>query len=146
MSFDIDYFKRVNDEWGHEAGDRVLVRLGAVLRAQTRSADVIARLGGEEFVVLLPGADVVHAESYAERVRAGFAADLRLPRVTVSAGVTAAVAPASVQELLQVADSALYAAKHARDRTVVADQAPSTLKRSRSSSIHVTSSFSTGRS
>ena len=126
VSFDIDYFKRVNDEWGHEVGDRVLVRLGAVLRAQTRGGDVVARLGGEEFVALLPGADVAQAEAI-RRARAGRlrGADPGPPRVTVSAGVTAAVGPASVEELMQVADSALYAAKRGgRDRTVVHDQAP----------------------
>ena len=56
-TFDIDYFKRVNDEWGHEAGDRVLEHLGEVLRAETRGADIVARLGGEEFVAFLPRAD-----------------------------------------------------------------------------------------
>ena len=124
VSLDIDYFKRVNDEWGHEVGDRVLVRLGAVLRAHTRGGDVVGRLGGEEFVTLLPGTDVAQAKAIAERVRAGFAADPGPPRVTVSAGVTAAIGPASIEELMQVADSALYAAKRGgRDRTVVNDQA-----------------------
>jgi diguanylate cyclase (GGDEF)-like protein len=125
VSFDIDYFKRVNDEWGHDAGDRVLTHLGAVLRANTRGGDVVARLGGEEFVALLPDADERRARRYAERVRDDFSAgdDLGVSRVTVSAGVTAAVAPTSVDELLQVADSALYAAKRAgRDRTVVNDR------------------------
>ena len=69
VSFDIDYFKRVNDEWGHEVGDRVLVRLGAVLRAQTRGADVVGRMGGEEFVILLPGTDVAQAEAWAATAR-----------------------------------------------------------------------------
>ena len=68
-TFDIDYFKRVNDEWGHEVGDRVLVRLGAVLRAQTRGADVVGRMGGEEFVILLPGTDVAQAEAWAATAR-----------------------------------------------------------------------------
>lgn len=125
VSFDIDYFKRVNDEWGHDVGDRVLARLGAVLRAQTRGVDVLGRMGGEEFVALLPGVEVAQARAYAERVRVAFAADPGPPRVTVSAGVTAAFSPASVEDLLQVADSALYAAKRGgRDRTVVNDQAP----------------------
>jgi predicted signal transduction protein with EAL and GGDEF domain len=56
-SFDIDYFKRVNDEWGHDAGDRVLERLGAVFRTESRTVDIVGRLGGEEFVALLPGSD-----------------------------------------------------------------------------------------
>jgi diguanylate cyclase (GGDEF)-like protein len=121
-TFDIDYFKRVNDEWGHEVGDHVLERLGAVLRDESRGADVVARLGGEEFATLLPGADAAEAIGYAERVRDAFAADagLDLPRATVSAGVSAALAPSGIDELLQPADSALYAAKRAgRDRALV---------------------------
>jgi diguanylate cyclase (GGDEF)-like protein len=120
-TFDIDWFKRVNDEWGHEKGDRVLEALGEVLTAETRAVDVVARIGGEEFVTLLPDCDLAQVERYAERVRACFAAaePAGLPDVTVSAGVTAALAPESVEALLAVADSALYAAKRGgRDRTV----------------------------
>jgi len=122
-TFDIDYFKRVNDEWGHETGDHVLQRLGDVLRTESRSADVVARMGGEEFVTLLPGAQAGEAMAYAERVRAAFADDSEgeLPVVTISAGVSAALAPVKVEELLHSADSALYAAKRAgRDRALVA--------------------------
>lgn len=126
VSFDIDYFKRVNDEWGHETGDRVLMHLGGVLRATARAGDVVARLGGEEFVALLPGADLDSARTYAERVRSGFAAADELCRghLTVSAGVTAAVAPETVESLLHAADTALYAAKRAgRDRAVAGGRA-----------------------
>ena len=125
-TFDIDYFKRVNDEWGHETGDRVLECLGTVLSAETRAPDVVARLGGEEFVALLARADHRQTRAYAERVRRAFAtaADLDLPPVTVSAGVTAALAPGSVEELVRAADSALYAAKRGgRNRTVVHETA-----------------------
>jgi diguanylate cyclase (GGDEF)-like protein len=125
-SFDIDYFKRVNDEWGHETGDRVLAALGAVFRRESRGVDVVARLGGEEFVALLPATEADQVWTYAERVRSGFSAARRhgVPHVTVSAGVTASTSPESVEELLQAADSALYAAKRGgRDRTVVHEQA-----------------------
>jgi diguanylate cyclase (GGDEF)-like protein len=125
-AFDIDYFKRVNDEWGHEVGDRVLEHLGEVLRSETRGADVVARLGGEEFVAFLADADCEQVRRYAERVRAAFAAakQVGLPHVTVSAGIAAGVAPDSVEGLLQATDTALYAAKRGgRDRTVVHDQA-----------------------
>jgi diguanylate cyclase (GGDEF)-like protein len=121
VSFDIDCFKQVNDEFGHEVGDRVLAHLGAVLLAETRSVDVVARVGGEEFAALLAGSDVRRAYSYAERVRHHFADldDPGLPKVTVSAGIAAAIAPESFECLLQDADSALYAAKRAgRDRAV----------------------------
>jgi diguanylate cyclase (GGDEF)-like protein len=124
VSFDIDHFKRVNDEFGHEVGDRVLAHLGAVLRAETRSVDVVARLGGEEFTTLLAGSDARRAFAYAERVRHHFADldDPGLPRVTVSAGIAAAVAPESVERLLADADSALYKAKRAGRDRAVADQ------------------------
>ena len=121
-AFDLDYFKRINDEWGHEVGDRVLIRTAEVLGEAARDIDVVARFGGEEFVVLLPGADAASAQGFAERVRSAMAlADHeQLPSARVSAGIRSARAPASVEELLNGADSALYAAKHAgRDRAVV---------------------------
>ena len=129
--FDLDHFKDVNDTHGHELGDRVLVWLGALLKEQARGVDVAARVGGEEFVVLLPRADQNAAATFAERVRRavatvgpddgrgrmGLADALRL---TVSAGVASAVDPIEGHALLAAADQALYAAKHSgRNRTVV---------------------------
>jgi diguanylate cyclase (GGDEF)-like protein len=124
-TFDIDYFKRVNDEWGHDAGDRVLACLGAVFRQESRSVDVVARLGGEEFVVLLPRSSSERALAYAERIRGRFARSgmLEVPNVTVSAGVIAGDPHADVNGLLLAADAALYAAKRGgRDRAVLGDQ------------------------
>jgi len=124
VTFDIDYFKRVNDEWGHEAGDRVLAGLGAVFEANSRPLDVVARIGGEEFVALLPHVDAGATLAYAERIRSAFANAVEVSNVTISAGVVAAEAPFTLEQLLQSADSALYAAKHGgRDRAVVHDQA-----------------------
>jgi diguanylate cyclase (GGDEF)-like protein len=120
-SIDIDHFKHVNDEWGHDIGDRVLARLGTILAAQSRDIDVVARVGGEEFVVLMPGCEASDAAAFTDRVRRSLAAadDSELPTVRVSAGVTAATAPADIAPLLRRADSALYEAKRAgRDRTV----------------------------
>ena len=129
VAFDLDHFKRVNDEHGHEIGDRVLVWLGALLKEQARGVDVAARVGGEEFVVLLPRADHEAGRVFAERVRlaveaggqasgrgrAGLSEALQL---TVSAGVASADAPVDGQALLAEADRALYAAKrHGRNRT-----------------------------
>jgi diguanylate cyclase (GGDEF)-like protein len=122
VSFDLDYFKRVNDEWGHEVGDRVLHRIAARLSAQTRDVDIAARFGGEEFVVLLPGGSSADAEAFAERVRRAFAVEDPdgLPTVRVSVGILAALAPESIDAMVQGADFALYAAKRAgRDRTIV---------------------------
>ncbi len=122
IAFDLDHFKQVNDEFGHEVGDRVLAQLADCFRAQSRETDVAARMGGEEFVALLPGADLEDARSFAERVRA----ELRslaapgTPAVTVSAGATASVAPDGIERMLKRADMALYSAKsRGRDCTVV---------------------------
>ncbi len=120
-TFDIDYFKHVNDEWGHETGDRVLVRMGVLLVAASRETDVIARLGGEEFSVLLPGSDSAGAEAFTQRVRVALATSdpAGLPSVRISAGVHAAIAPADVQTMMKSADTALYHAKRGgRDQTV----------------------------
>ena len=120
--FDIDYFKRINDEWGHEVGDRVLTRIGSLLTRHSRDIDVVARFGGEEFVVLLPRCESADASAFAERVRAALASDAfeGLPTVRMSAGIAAATAPEGVELMLQGADSALYSAKRAgRDRTVI---------------------------
>jgi diguanylate cyclase (GGDEF)-like protein len=123
-SFDIDYFKRINDEWGHEIGDRVLALLGVVLTSQSREVDVVARVGGEEFVALLPGADSADADVFTTRIRRALAdaEGSGLPNVRVSAGVASAIAPDSIEPLLDRADSALYAAKRdGRNRTVITE-------------------------
>jgi diguanylate cyclase (GGDEF)-like protein len=97
VCFDVDDFKRVNDEWGHETGDRVLARVGSILSSETRDVDVVARFGGEEFTVLLPGSDVAGADAFTQRIRCALAAPdgSGLPAVRVSAGIAAAVAPAA---------------------------------------------------
>jgi diguanylate cyclase (GGDEF)-like protein len=120
-SFDLDDFKGVNDEFGHGAGDRALTRTGAAFRAEMRDTDVLARIGGEEFVALLPGGRIIDARAFAERVRASLETvdDPSIPSVTISAGVTAAVAPDDLEPLLGIADGALYAAKlSGRNQTV----------------------------
>jgi diguanylate cyclase (GGDEF)-like protein len=121
VSFDIDHFKLVNDDWGHEEGDRALVRLADVFRRETRGNDVVGRMGGEEFIALLGSSDLDEGRNYAERVRAAFVGGSRAggPTPTISAGVTAALAPPDLERLLRDADDALYAAKcTGRNRTV----------------------------
>lgn len=117
---DADHFKRVNDTHGHQAGDEALRCLARVLSDCVREADLPARLGGEEFVVLLPGAGRDSAAAVAERIRSGIRRkSLRCPsgdcfRLTVSLGV--AVSPQaedSLEQLIRRADAALYAAKNA---------------------------------
>ena len=124
VSFDIDHFKAVNDEFGHDTGDRVLARLGQIFREQGRQGDFVGRMGGEEFVALLVDSNVRRAVEYAERLRAAFAVYAPgLPHATLSAGVTATSSAVELQPHLQLADAALYAAKRAgRDRTVIDDR------------------------
>ena len=120
VTLDLDHFKRVNDEQGHEAGDRALAMVGAVIADHVRGADLAARWGGEEFVVVLPGADAPAARAFAERVRAAVATSGT--GLTASAGVAVSEIPPDPQQLLAAADAAMYVAKRAgRDRTVVAD-------------------------
>ncbi|MCK7544248.1 sensor domain-containing diguanylate cyclase [Marinobacter bryozoorum] len=118
ITLDIDHFKAVNDTYGHHAGDLVLKAVAGNLQAFSRDRDLVARFGGEEFVILLPGADRGEAERCAERIRGGVegdvvqAADKVSIRVTVSLGVAQVnTAAESVEEAVNRADKALYTAK-----------------------------------
>ena len=123
---DLDHFKDVNDRFGHEVGDRVLVRVAELLREQVRSDDVVARTGGEEFVLLMPRTSDAEALACCERVREALRAepwDAIAPglRITASLGVATAPDAADLDELARGADARLYAAKRAgRDRAVAA--------------------------
>ena len=123
---DADHFKRINDEFGHAAGDAVLRHLAAGMSATFRALDVVARLGGEEFVVLLPGCDEASAMAVAQRLCDSIAAqavtvDGGQVRCTISIGVaTMDDAIDSVDALIERADRAMYAAKTAgRNRVAV---------------------------
>ncbi|GAT70928.1 GGDEF domain-containing protein [Planomonospora sp. ID91781] len=123
LIIDIDHFKRVNDSYGHLIGDQVLVGVATTLRSQLREYDVVGRFGGEEFVVLLPGADTTEARRVAERLRSRIGrmavpVDGSMISVTISAGVAVmSVHGNDLIELLAVADLALYHAKElGRDR------------------------------
>jgi len=140
LMLDIDFFKRVNDKWGHASGDRVLSALAEVLRNNMRTADLPARLGGEEFAVLLPGASLTEATATAERLRVAMAAmsvepapDAPPPETgdgrihfTVSIGVAEAVTDGcpTLDAMLAAADRRLYAAKQAGRNRVCAADAP----------------------
>lgn len=114
MAVDVDHFKRVNDSFGHEAGDEVLRRLARTLELRVRSSDVAARLGGEEFVVLLPDTDLAGARATAEALVAAMAQqqDPVAGSITVSVGVASLQGPQDDSAaLLRRADAALYEAK-----------------------------------
>jgi two-component system cell cycle response regulator len=132
LMFDIDHFKHVNDTYGHAAGDDVLRELASRTTNSVRSVDLVARLGGEEFVVVMPETDLGIAAGVAERLRAAVAREMftisadgtRLP-VTISIGVTAATACDDERDtMLKRADVALYTAK-ARGRNCVVVRPPS---------------------
>jgi diguanylate cyclase (GGDEF)-like protein len=128
MMIDIDFFKKFNDTYGHEAGDLLLKGFGDILQSHNRSEDTVCRYGGEEFTILMPEAALELAVRRADELRAG-AAELRieyhrqkLPGITISVGVAAFPLHGSCkEELLQAADAALYCAKRTgRDRIVTA--------------------------
>lgn len=131
LMMDIDFFKRINDSHGHKLGDSVLEKLAEVCRRLLREVDIIGRVGGEEFAILLPETDKDEAAEVAERLRAELAA-ARTPlpagglpvRFTVSIGVTTlASADDNLDILFHLADKALYAAKNAgRNRVCVSLQ------------------------
>jgi diguanylate cyclase (GGDEF)-like protein len=125
---DIDRFKRINDGWGHDAGDVVLRGAAAALRGALRPGDVLARMGGEEFALVLPGVTPEQALPLVERLRAAVTTAVAHPgapefAVTLSAGIAAVTGhgPAAMEEGLRAADAALYAAKEGgRNRAVLA--------------------------
>jgi diguanylate cyclase (GGDEF)-like protein len=118
---DIDFFKRINDRLGHDGGDAVLQRLGAILQARAGARGCAARIGGEEFAVLLEGHDARSARTFAERVRSEFGGEHEGAVTTLSAGVAEHRPGETLRELMRRADLALYSAKHeGRDRVCVA--------------------------
>lgn len=120
--FDLDYFKSVNDTYGHDAGDAVLVAFANILKKDARSMDIIGRWGGEEFVAILSETDVEGAMAFAQKIRnrvknARLMYQDRRIELTVSAGVSERKVHTSVQSTLKSADEALYKAKkNGRDR------------------------------
>jgi diguanylate cyclase (GGDEF)-like protein/putative nucleotidyltransferase with HDIG domain len=122
---DVDRFKSVNDRLGHAVGDEVLVQVAAVLRAEARVTDVVARSGGEEFAVLLPETGAAQAVAIAERLRSALSRRVSRPGVVLTASFGVAAWPhhgTEADRLLHNADRALYAAKRSgRDRVVCFD-------------------------
>lgn len=129
LMLDVDHFKQVNDQHGHASGDAVLRMIAQRCREQLREGDVIGRIGGEEFMIVLPATDRHTASAVAERLRMVIAAgrvhgeagiDIQ---VTVSIGLSRALDGESLESLMQRADQALYRAKHGgRNRVCIADE------------------------
>jgi diguanylate cyclase (GGDEF)-like protein len=131
LMIDLDHFKRLNDTYGHRAGDDVLGAVGACLRSELRHTDLAGRFGGEEFTVVLPGADMMDTMATAERIRLAISR-LRVTTVdnrgrhTVITGVTASIGAATqphhgtnVRDCLRIADGHAYQAKRQGRNTVV---------------------------
>jgi diguanylate cyclase (GGDEF)-like protein/PAS domain S-box-containing protein len=135
LYLDLDHFKHYNDRFGHPAGDELLIKLSSLLTDSVRTSDSVARIGGEEFVVLLPQTDVDGATTLAEKLRRSVAHHLAARRpITISIGVATLALPpngspdleALSDALVDAADGALYRAKHegrnrVRHRTVTLD-------------------------
>jgi diguanylate cyclase (GGDEF)-like protein len=123
--FDLDHFKQINDRFGHQGGDTVLRSTAAVIRGRVRETDISARVGGEEFAVLLPGTDLSGGQSLAENLRRDISRLVEVPgrdwRVTASFGVAEFVTGEVADTLIASADRALYQAKEkGRDRVCLA--------------------------
>jgi diguanylate cyclase (GGDEF)-like protein len=128
LMVDIDHFTRINDEFGRSAGDEALKVFGGVVGACLRKIDILGRMGGEKFAIVLPHTDVKGATIVAERVCAAINRNIKLTfdkknvRLTASVGV-AALHDGNLENLLSVADGAMYSAKRAGRNQVVVESA-----------------------
>ena len=120
VMIDIDFFKQINDTYGHQVGDDILMEMSVVIRKQVRDVDILARYGGEEFAVLLPQTALEQAKAVAERIREAVEAnEFKIPdgkiRMTISLGISSfpECAIDNQTELVQMADAAMYEAKKA---------------------------------
>jgi diguanylate cyclase (GGDEF)-like protein len=135
VMFDVDYFKQFNDRFGHDAGDAVLAALGGFISRRARRSDIACRYGGEEILIVLPGADTTAAMKWADTMREEIERmvltlrNQQLGPVTVSGGVASYPADASNKaDLLKAADDALYRSKaHGRNRVTSASSADITM-------------------
>lgn len=125
--FDVDHFKRVNDQYGHDVGDAVLQFFADLIRSQLRKSDIVARWGGEEFIVLVPEADTDTALAIADKLRRTVEAGQfpRQQKVSISLGIALARRTDNAASLIKRADQALYRAKQGgRNRAILESPEP----------------------
>ncbi|MGT2455619.1 GGDEF domain-containing protein [Cupriavidus basilensis] len=123
IALDIDRFKKVNDTYGHDAGDRVIMNIASMMKKCSRSADILCRSGGEEFLMLLPDTEIANAGEVAERLRLQTAQceTSGVGYVTISLGIASwPESSPDMGQALKLADTALYAAKEQGRNRVVA--------------------------
>jgi diguanylate cyclase (GGDEF)-like protein len=123
--FDIDHFKKINDTYGHDVGDRVLKTVAKLVRKNVRKYDYVFRWGGEEFIILAPETDINGALKLAEKIRTIIASHhfAKIGHVTISAGIAQFVEDIDkgIDSIVKRADNALYLAKHeGRNRSRIA--------------------------
>jgi len=131
---DVDHFKKINDSFGHQVGDEALVVVAKILKELTRAVDTVARIGGEEFAILLPDTNRLGTAVLAERIRKGIEREQfifadKIVQITVSIGIASfGVDPAqTIDQMLAVADNRLYLAKeNGRNRICVNDEGRTT--------------------
>ncbi len=117
---DVDDFKRINDKYGHVIGDRVLKELVKILQENCRSTDILARWGGDEFVIILPGTNMQGAYKLAERLRKSIQAhDFHSESITISIGIASINEKIDTDQFVVMADKALYRAKEKKNVVVV---------------------------
>lgn len=125
---DIDLFKQINDNYGHQAGDRVLTRVAQLIKSHVREEDIVCRWGGEEFLLMLSGCDLAHARDITEVIRSAVAA-LQFPfnnevaKITLSAGIAQMQEEESLGQIVERADHHLYQAKNAGRNCIKPDPA-----------------------
>ncbi|MDR9828647.1 GGDEF domain-containing protein, partial [Vibrio sp. FNV 38] len=108
---DIDYFKKVNDSYGHTVGDKIIKSVASIIKTNIRSQDYALRIGGEEFAVIIKSDQISVACEVLERIRLEVERTVNKPKVTVSAGI--APIKRSIEDSINVADQFLYIAKNA---------------------------------